>query len=213
MLLMDLGRERDSTCELLREDQIISKVPYSMGQILDARYNNARANQWLHSGPLRKALYSVLPQPESKVQFTYNLVNWTLEGLNSSGQNCSNGNEMSVFLIADKLGYLSPTVKRIHPTSNLKVYPTREKVTIYFILVHFLISSHFLRYQLGIIDIIAQSGKYRSWKIIKKNPNGQVLHQPQSFVAMAYAKENANLLIFSMGRNTAYVCLNRFDWP
>jgi len=37
--------------------------------------------------------------------------------------------------------------------------------------------------------------------------------RPQSFVAMAYAKENANLLIFSMGRNTAYVCLNRFDWP
>lgn len=37
--------------------------------------------------------------------------------------------------------------------------------------------------------------------------------RPQSFVATAHAKENASLLIFSVGCNSACVCLNRFDWP
>lgn len=41
---MDLGIETDSTCELSREDQITSEVTYSMGQILNAHYSNARAN-------------------------------------------------------------------------------------------------------------------------------------------------------------------------
>lgn len=43
-LLMNLGRETDSTYELPREDQICNKVTYSAGQILNILYNNARAN-------------------------------------------------------------------------------------------------------------------------------------------------------------------------
>lgn len=41
---MNLGGETDSTCELPRRDQITSKVTYSMGQILNACYSNARVN-------------------------------------------------------------------------------------------------------------------------------------------------------------------------
>lgn len=41
---MNLVRETDSACELAREDQICNEVIFSVEQILNVLYNNAKTN-------------------------------------------------------------------------------------------------------------------------------------------------------------------------
>lgn len=67
-----------------------------------------------------------LPQPESRVQFTYNLVNWTLQGFNSSRQNCSNGNEVFCDSWQTRL---PPSNCQVHPPYKVRFhhFPHRPK--------------------------------------------------------------------------------------